>query len=225
MDQNTDNEIAEEDNNSIDDKEVGETINNSEQEMEDNSNSPSIETNDEEINSDNNTEKLQEELVDTKDKLLRALAENENIRKQMDKTRQEGIKYGVQPLAREILSIVDNFDRALNSKSESNEKALEEGFVLIKKEILSIFDKFNIMKINALGEVFDANYHQAMFEKETNEYKAGQVCEIVQEGYRFHERLLRPALVGIAKKIEDKKETESFTKVDREEKEEESKID
>mgnify|MGYP003318122801 CR=1 FL=1 len=66
---------------------------------------------------------LEEELKDTKDKLLRALAENENTRKQMDKTRQEGIKYGVQPLAREIINIVDNFDRALNTKSELNEKA------------------------------------------------------------------------------------------------------
>ena len=120
-----------------------------------------------------NTKLLEEELEDTKDKLLRALAENENIRKQMDKTRQGGVKYGVQPLAREIINIVDNFDRALNTKSESNEKALEEGFLLIKKDILSILDKFNIIKINALGESFDANYHQAMFEKETKEYEEG----------------------------------------------------
>ena len=173
---------------------------------EENLNEHNSEGNEEEESSDkDNFKLLEEELKDTKDKLLRALAENENTRKQMDKIRQEGIKYGVQPLAREIINIVDNFDRALNTKSESNEKALEEGFLLIKKDILSILDKFNIIKINALGESFDANYHQAMFEKETKEYEEGKVCEIVQEGYKFHDRLLRPVLVGVAKK---KTETE-----------------
>ena len=176
--------------------------------LDNNLNEQSSESNEEVESLDkDNTKLLEEELEDTKDKLLRALAENENTRKQMDKTRQEGIKYGVQPLAREIINIVDNFDRALNTKSESNEKALEEGFLLIKKDILSILDKFNIIKINALGESFDANYHQAMFEKETKEYEEGKVCEIVQEGYKFHDRLLRPVLVGVAKK-ETEKETE-----------------
>ncbi len=142
---------------------------------------------------------VKEELNISNDKLLRALAENENTRKQMEKIRIENNKYGVQPLAREILNVVDNFDRALNSKSETNENALEEGVILIQKEILSILDKFNVKKINALGEDFDANLHQAMFEKETKEYKPGQICEIIQEGYSFHDRLLRPALVGISK--------------------------
>ena len=100
----------------------------------------------------------------------------------MEKIRLESNKYGIQPLAREILNVVDNFDRALNSKSETNENALEEGVILIQKEILSILDKFNVKKINALGEDFDANLHQAMFEKETKEYKPGQICEIIQEG-------------------------------------------
>lgn len=180
--------------------------------------SQSSETNDEEENIDNNIKKLEEELSETKDKLLRSLAENENIRKQMDKARQEGIKYGVQPLAREIINVVDNFDRALNLQSESSEQALDEGFVLIKKDILSILDKFNITKIDALGETFDANYHQAMFEKETNDYQEGKVCEIVQEGYRFHDRLLRPVLVGVAK---EKKEDETTISEDEEKKEDE----
>ena len=150
---------------------------------------------------------LKEELDISNDKLLRALAENENTRKQMDKIRMESNKYGVQPLAREILNVVDNFDRALSSKNDSNENALEEGVILIQKEVLSILEKFNVKKINALGEDFDANIHQAMFEKESKEYKPGQVCEIVQEGYSFHDRLLRPALVGISKEnVEEKEE-------------------
>jgi len=201
MIENIDNELSEENNQKNDETEVHDKSEIEDLPSDNNLHEQSSESNEEVESLDkDNTKLLEEELEDTKDKLLRALAENENIRKQMDKTRQEGFKYGVQPLAREIINIVDNFDRALNTKSESNEKALEEGFLLIKKDILSILDKFNIIKINALGESFDANYHQAMFEKETKEYEEGKVCEIVQEGYKFHDRLLRPVLVGVAKK-------------------------
>ena len=208
MIENIDNEMSEENNQKNDETEVHDKSDIEDLPSDNNLNEQSSESNEEVESLDkDNTKLLEEELEDTKDKLLRALAENENIRKQMDKTRQEGVKYGVQPLAREIINIVDNFDRALNTKSESNEKALEEGFLLIKKDILSILDKFNIIKINALGESFDANYHQAMFEKETKEYEEGKVCEIVQEGYKFHDRLLRPVLVGVAKK-ETETETE-----------------
>jgi len=209
MIENIDNELSEENNQKNDETEVHDKSDIEDLPSDNNLHEQSSESNEEVESLDkDNTKLLEEELEDTKDKLLRALAENENIRKQMDKTRQEGIKYGVQPLAREIINIVDNFDRALNTKSESNEKALEEGFLLIKKDILSILDKFNIIKINALGESFDANYHQAMFEKETKEYEEGKVCEIVQEGYKFHDRLLRPVLVGVAKK-ETETETET----------------
>ena len=147
-----------------------------------------------------NIDSLKKELSENKDKLLRSLAESENTRKQMEKIRIETNKYGVQPLAREILNVVDNFNRALNLKDDNNEKSLEEGLTLIQKEILSILEKFNVKKIKALGEDFNANFHQAMFEKETNEFEIGKVCEIVQDGYTFHDRLLRPVLVGVAKK-------------------------
>ena len=159
--------------------------------------------NNEIANEEKNTEtfdSLKKELSENKDKLLRSLAESENTRKQMEKIRIETIKYGVQPLAREILNVVDNFNRALNLKDDNNEKSLEEGLTLIQKEILSILEKFNVKKIKALGEDFNANFHQAMFEKETNEFDSGKVCEIVQDGYTFHDRLLRPVLVGVAKK-------------------------
>ena len=146
---------------------------------------------------------LKKELSENKDKLLRSLAESENTRKQMEKIRVETNRYGVQPLAREILNVVDNFNRALNLKDDNNEKGLEEGLNLIQKEILSILEKFNVKKIDALGEDFNANFHQAMFEKDTNEFEDGKVCEIVQDGYTFHDRLLRPVLVGVAKKSDE----------------------
>ena len=162
--------------------------------------------NNETFNSEDNLEtidSLKKELSENKDKILRAMADSENTRKQMEKMRIETNKYGVQPLAREILNVVDNFNRALNLKDDNNEKGLEEGLTLIQKEILSILEKFNVKKINALGEDFDANFHQAMFEKETNEFEDGKICEIVQDGYTFHDRLLRPVLVGVAKKLNE----------------------
>lgn len=146
---------------------------------------------------------LKVELDETKDKLLRVLAENENVRKQAEKSKIDVLKYGVQPLARELINVVDNFERALDSfKGSTDEKTLE-GFELIKKEIVQILEKFSIKKIIALGETFDANLHQAMFEKPSSDFESGTVCEIVQDGYTFHDRLLRPAMVGIAK-IEEK---------------------
>ena len=169
----------------------------SDDESSENNETPSEEGNLETIDS------LKKELSENKDKLLRSLAESENTRKQMEKIRIETNKYGIQPLAREILNVVDNFDRALNLKDDNNEKSLEEGLTLIQKEILSILDKFNVKKINALGEDFNANFHQAMFEKETNDFEVGKVCEIVQDGYTFHDRLLRPVLVGVAKKLNE----------------------
>ena len=142
MIENIDNEMSEESNQKNDETEVHDKSEIEDLPLENNLHEQSSESNEEVESLDkDNLKLLGEELEDTKDKLLRALAENENTRKQMDKTRQEGIKYGVQPLAREIINIVDNFDRALNTKSESNEKALEEGFLLIKKDILSILDK------------------------------------------------------------------------------------
>ncbi len=154
---------------------------------------------------------LEEELGAVKDKMLRVLAESENTRKQIEKNRIDTAKYGVQPLARELINVVDNFERALNSLSEKEEKRILEGFELIQKEIINILDKFYVKKIDALGKAFDANIHQAMFEKPSEDFDSGTVCEIVQDGYMFHDRLLRPVMVGICKNVQkngedDKKE-------------------
>lgn len=165
-------------------------------------------------------EDLESVLEETKDKLLRVLAENENVRKQAERNRIDTIKYGVQPLARELVNVVDNFERALNSVEDISQKKALEGFELIQKEILQILDKFSIKKIDALGQTFDANLHQAMFEKPTEEFSPGLVCEIVQDGYTFHERLLRPAMVGIAKENEQKNEEENILPEEENKKEE-----
>ena len=163
-------------------------------------------------------ESVKEELESSKEKLLRSLAENENIRKQMEKSRHESIKYGAQPLARELLSVVDNFERALPKSNDEKKEPILEGFHLIKKEIKDILEKFNVKKISALGENFDANYHQAMFEKETKEYKPGIICEIIQDGYLFHDRLLRPSLVAVSKKYDKEAEEKNTENIEKSEK-------
>ena len=91
----------------------------------------------------------------------------------------------------------------LQTKDDKKQEPILEGFQLIKKEIKDVLEKFNVKKISALGENFDANYHQAMFEKETQEYQPGKICEIIQDGYLFHDRLLRPSLVAVAKEYDN----------------------
>ncbi len=162
-----------------------------------------------EVSSEDRIKALELELLDSKDKTLRALADSENTRRQMEKNRQDSSKYGVQPLAREILSVLDNFSRAIKAdeNEEGNDKvSLKKGVELTLKELKGIIEKFNIKKIEPLGKPFDPNLHQAMFEGESKDYETGLVCQVIQEGYMFHDRLLRPAMVGISKNIAIDKE-------------------
>ena len=187
-------------------------LNNNHEENKDND-QESIEHDKENKREEKTIQDLEKELEETKDKMLRVLAESENTRKQIEKNRIDMAKYGVQPLARELVNVLDNFERALNSLNEAEEKKTLEGFKLIEKEIINILERFNVKKIEALGKPFDANLHQAMFEKPTKDFDVGAICEIVQDGYMFHDRLLRPAMVGISKS-EIKKEEEDKIEVE-----------
>ena len=187
-------------------------LNNNHKENKDND-QESIEHDKENKREEKTIQDLEKELEETKDKMLRVLAESENTRKQIEKNRIDMAKYGVQPLARELVNVLDNFERALNSLNEAEEKKTLEGFKLIEKEIINILERFNVKKIEALGKPFDANLHQAMFEKPTKDFDVGAICEIVQDGYMFHDRLLRPAMVGISKS-EIKKEEEDKIEVE-----------
>ena len=157
--------------------------------------------------------KLKEALENAEDAKLRALAEVENIRRRMDKERQDNARYGSVALAKDLLSVIDNFERALSTSPketknkndiEKNYASLHEGVNLTLKEIISVFNRNGIEIINPeKGEVFDHNFHQAMLEVSTNKYKPGCICEVLQSGYKIYDRLLRPAMVGVSK--EDKK--------------------
>ena len=172
-----------------------------------------------EVKEDNKEESLESKISDLKDQLLRSLAENQNIRKSSKKEIEDANKYAIANFARDILTVADNLKRALESstKGETNQSnefsSLVEGVQLTEKELISIISRYGIKKIETDGEKFDAKYHQAMFEVETDEFSPGSIVEVVQSGYTIGERLLRPAMVGVSKKINNSnnKDDETLT--------------
>ena len=148
-----------------------------------------------------------DKLKELESRLLTSLAENENLRKRFDREKEDLSNYVISNFAKEILSVLDNLQRAIASVKgkEVKEKSdslsqLFEGIELTEKQIISTFERFKIEQIKSLGEQFDPNIHQAMFEVEKDDQEAGTVAEVVQEGYKIGDRLLRPALVGVVKK-------------------------
>ena len=147
-----------------------------------------------------------EKTKDLKDQLLRALAEIENVRKRASREREDASKYGITGFARDIVGIVDNLRRAVESVEESAGesaemmKSLQEGIAIIQQEFGTALSRHGVEPIDPIGEPFDHNFHQAMFEVEQDEHPAGTVVQVLQQGYRIHQRLLRPAMVGVAKK-------------------------
>ena len=159
----------------------------------------------EQFPSNNEKVKDPEELVQIKDQLLRTLAENENIRKRTAKDIEQIKKYGHISFVRDLLLSVDNLTRAVDAvpaeKKELDEpiKNLIIGVEIVLKEINSVLEKNSIIKINPKGERFDYNLHQAMYETASDEFETGTVIEVIQPGYLLHDRLVRPAMVGISK--------------------------
>ena len=141
-----------------------------------------------------------------KDKWLRALAEHENSRRRMEKEKEDQVKYSVFRFAKEMLNVADNLSRALESvpvnlSSDEKIEPFYKGVVMTLDEISRIFTLFGIEKVQAVGLPFDPHSHQVMFEKEDEDVAPFTVVEVLQEGYILHGRLLRPALVGVAKKL------------------------
>ena len=154
---------------------------------------------------------IEEKLKDSQDKLLRALAEIENQRRRFERETKEAFEYGGFNLARETLSVLDNLQRAY--QSIKNDDALKDNKDLnkfleninnIEKDLITIFEKNNIKKINCLNEKFDPNNHQAMLEIEDEKNNPGTVLQEIQPGYFYKDRLLRPSFVAVAKKKDSK---------------------
>ena len=157
---------------------------------------------------------LEVKIKELKDQLMRTLADGENLRKRTLKEVEQAKKYSHISFVRDLVSSVDNLKRALDSipedKSNLSEpiKNLILGLEIVEKEIVTTLEKNNIKQISPLGEKFDYNFHQAMFEIPTNDCNPGLIVEVSQNGYLLYDRLVRPAMVGISKKIEEKKDDE-----------------
>jgi molecular chaperone GrpE len=149
--------------------------------------------------------KSEAELADTKDKLLRALAETENQRRRAQRERDDASKYAAANFAKDMLDVADNFRRALASidpasLQDERAKALIEGVAATERALLAAFERHGIKRIEPeIGERFDPNLHEAMFEVPSTGQPGGSIVQVVQAGYRMHDRLLRPAMVGVAK--------------------------
>ena len=150
-------------------------------------------------------ENLRDEIEQLRDEKLRLLADMENLRKRSDRDRMDSIRYGNINFARDILSLGDNLSRALDAIPKDAEKTetitnLINGLRMVQREFTSILEKHGIKKIEALNQRFDHNFHQAMIEIESEEAEEGIVIQEIQSGYNMHDRLLRPSMVGVAKK-------------------------
>jgi molecular chaperone GrpE len=162
---------------------------------------------------------VEDKLKETEEKLLRALADIENQRRRFEKERQEAFDFGGFNFARESLSLLDNIDRAItsfkNDNNLKNNKDLDkiiDGIEIVKRDLISIFKKNDINEIECINKKFDPNFHQAMLEVEDNTRNPGTVVQEIQKGYMMKDRLLRPSLVSVTKKREEK--TEKMAKVE-----------
>ena len=158
-----------------------------------------------EISPEDLIEKLNEEITSLKDQRLRVIAELENFRKRAEKDQSDALKYGISNFAKEIINIRDNIERAqgsISDEAKNNEaiKSVIEGIDLIAQSVVSTFEKIGIKKIESLNEKFDHNLHQAMMEIENEELEPGTIVQELIPGYTLHDRLLRPAMVGVSKK-------------------------
>ena len=149
---------------------------------------------------------LAEEVAGGKDRLLRLAAEMENLRKRTEREKAEATLYAASNFARDLLGVADSLSRALAAVPAEERDIIDDvmkkfldGIELTERELLSVFQRHNIRKLETVGQKFDPNFHQAMFEVPTSEKPPGTVMQEVQAGYAVGERCLRPALVGVAK--------------------------
>jgi molecular chaperone GrpE len=150
-----------------------------------------------------------EEINDLKNQLLRTLADNENNRRRYEKEKEDLSTYIISNFAKEMLSVLDNLHRAIevSSKIDTKDDKIDkntldfiEGVKLTEKQLSSINEKFKITKVDSLNNKFDPNMHQAMFEIENDQEEEGTILQVIQDGFKIEDRLLRPALVGVSKK-------------------------
>ena len=169
------------------------------------------------LESKNKEESNSKKVKELEEKVLRTLAEMENQRRRFEKEREEAFEFGGFAFAKESLALIDNLERAKksftnNKKFEKNEdlSKIIEAFEILEKDLIAIFKRNNVEQIICLDKKFDPNFHQAMLEIEDSTKEKGTIIQEIQKGYMMKNRLLRPSLVGVAKKVEKKEEKKWF---------------
>lgn len=148
---------------------------------------------------------LQGQIADLTDRLLRAHAEMDNIRKRAEREREDTAKYAISKFARDVVAVADNFERAVQAvpagaaEQDSALKSLVEGVSMTERELLNVFERHGVRRINPRGEAFNPHFHQAMMEMENADVAPGTVLEVYQSGYVIEDRVLRPAMVVVSK--------------------------
>ena len=183
--------------------------------------------NQEELNSKEKEEKKdispEEKIKELEDKLTRTFAEMENQRRRFEKEKDDAFEYGGTSFAKEALSLIDNLERSKqileNDEKLKGTDALKkilEHINIINKDLISIFNKNNIKQIDCLNKKLDPNYHQAMIEIEDNQKEPGTIIQEIQKGFTIKDRLLRPSLVGVSKKTQNKEQETQENKENKE---------
>ncbi len=158
---------------------------------------------------------LEQQLAQMKEQWVRAVAETENVRKRAERDQQETAKYAASSLARDMVNALENVKRAAESltpdKREANEllKTVGDGLDMTVQELVGIFERHGIRRIDPLGEKFDHNLHQAVVQVEQPGTEPGTVIQVVQAGYAMHDRLLKPAMVAVTKAATDSKQVDT----------------
>jgi molecular chaperone GrpE len=188
----------------LNEKEIKDSIETSIEDVEE-----SISKNNEDFNEEgidqSNTDIIQEKLDESKDRLLRMAAEMENLRKRSLREKEDAIKYSITRFSRDIITIADDLERALDSTKNietldvEDTKNLIEGIEITMKSLKQIFTRNGIERFDPLGEKFDPTQHEAMFEIPDDKKESGIVAHVVEPGYRISDRVLRPARVGVSK--------------------------
>jgi len=198
--------------------EKDQNINTEEQVNESNEISPEDQINENKTNTSENIEEVkkisaEEKILELEDKLARAFAEMENQRRRFEKEREDAFSYGGFTFAKETLNLIDNLERSKQilendgvlKNSEALKKTLEH-FDIINKDMVSILSKNGITPIDSIGKKLDPNLHQAMMEIDDDQKEPGTIIQEIQKGFMMKDRLLRPSLVGVSKKTENKEE-------------------
>ena len=172
-----------------------------------------VEENKQELNQEIKEPTPEEKIAELEDKITRTFAEMENQRRRFEKEKEDAFEYGGFSFAKEALNLIDNLERSKHvlesddklKETEALKKTLEH-LDIIKKDLISIFEKNNIKPIDCLNKKLDPNFHQAMMEIEDDAKEAGTIVQEIQKGFTIKDRLLRPSLVGVSKKITKKEE-------------------